>query len=112
MRCRCRDEVEVSLYQGDPTTNYAYAGLDDNTFDAIGNRYGCYVTSQAYDGNLVTDLTPHVRTFIADTVQPGQPVLSNIHCRVDSGELTLTYRCCDTSGAIGDLSTATTPKRA
>jgi hypothetical protein len=44
VRCRCRDEVEVSLYQGDPTTNYAYAGLDDNTFDTIGNRYGCYVT--------------------------------------------------------------------
>ena len=100
--------TRFTIYQGDPTTNYAYVGLDDNTFQTIGNRYGCYITSQAYDGNLVTDLAPHVRTFIADTMQPGQPVLGNTHCRLDAGEMTLTYRCCDASGLIGDLSTATT----
>ena len=100
--------TRFTIYQGDASTNYAYVGLDDNTFSTVGNRYGCYVPSQAYDGNVVTNLTPHVRTFIADTMQPGQPVLSNTHCRTDSGEMTLTYRCCDASGLIGDLSTATT----
>jgi hypothetical protein len=95
-----------SILQGDPTTNYAYVGLDDNTFDTVGNRFGCYETAQSYDSDAVTDTLPHVRTQLIDTLVPGLPVADHMRCRKDSADLALTYLCCDASKLTGDLSTA------
>ena len=100
--------TRFTIYQGDRTTNWAYVGLDDNTFMTIGDRFGCYITSQSYDGDAVTDTVPHVRAFVADSLQPGLSVLSNLHCLKDAQPLALTYRCCEPSQLIGDLSTANT----
>jgi hypothetical protein len=49
-----------------------------------------------------------VRAFVADSMQPGLSVLSNLHCLKDAQPLALTYKCCDTSQLIGDLSSANT----
>lgn len=97
-----------SILQGTLSNNFAYVGLDDNTYDTIGNRFGCYETSQSFDGQAVTDTLPHVRSQVTDTLMPGLPVADHMHCRKDGADLTLTYRCCDDSGLIGDLSTANT----
>ncbi len=95
-----------SIMQGDPSTNYAYVGLDDNTFNTVGNRYGCYETSQSYDSDAVTDTLAHVRTQLIGTLQPGLPVADHMTCRKDAKALELTYLCCDSSRLIGDFSTA------
>ena len=91
--------VRVSaLWQGDPGTRGTYYGFDANTFNTVGNRFGVYVTNNAYDSDVVTttDLTLH--TLIADDMTPGEPVLDVVTYRVDGAATTLTR----TAGGLGD----------
>jgi len=97
------------IMQGNPGTNNVFLGLDDNTYSTAGNLYGCYAPDgQAFEGNIKTDAKPHVRTLVVDSLQLGRPTNETVHCRVDSAEMKLVYRCCDSSMRIGDFRTANT----
>lgn len=86
------------LYQGKPGVVGMYVAIDINTFNTSGQRFGAYMTNNAYDSNLATDLAPHIHSVFVDSMSPGGVVLDNYHYSVDGQGLTLTR----TSGGLGN----------
>jgi hypothetical protein len=67
-----------------------YLGIDTNSFNTAGQRFGVYLTNNAYDSDRATDLDPHVHSLVYDTMTPGVPALANMHYRIDTAVRTLT----------------------
>lgn len=84
--------------QGQSGTPGTYLGINTNTFNTAGQRFGCYLTNNAYDSDVAADLEPHVHTLVYDSLTPGADVLTNMHYRIDAAVRTLTR----TSGGLGN----------
>lgn len=86
------------VQQGESGTPGTYLGIDTNTFNTVGERFGCYLTNNAYDSDVTTDLDPHLHSLVFDGLTPGNDVLANTHYRIDAVTRTLTR----TSGGLGN----------
>jgi len=86
------------LYQGRSGDVGKYVGIDINSFNTSGQRFGAYMTNNAYDTNLATDLSPHVHTLLVSSMTPGDAVLDHMNYSVDGVSLALTR----TAGGLGN----------
>jgi hypothetical protein len=97
------------IVQGQLGTNWAWLGLDDNTYMTAGNLYGCYLPSLSYDGQIVTTSAARVRSFIVDALTFGQAASQGFRCRLDGADMTLTITVSERP-PIGDFSHANTTR--
>lgn len=84
--------------QGDLTTNDIYLGVDANTFMTSTNKYGVYMTGNAYDGDVATDGDPRIQSQRIDSMEVGEPILDHMTSRLNGKQLALT----ETPGGTGD----------
>lgn len=93
--------------QGDLSTNDVYLGVDANTFMTSTNKYGVYMTGNAYDGDAATTGDPVIQSQRVDSMEIGEPILDHMTSRLNGRQLALT----ETPGGSGvqvfeDFSTA------
>jgi hypothetical protein len=79
-----------SVTQGQNGTPGTYLGLDENTFNTVGNREGVYMMNNAYDAALATSAAPRIHVYTIQTMTPGAAILGNIDYRVNGATQTLT----------------------
>ena len=65
-------------------------GLDPNTFQTVGKRFGVYMHNNAFDAASSTDLKPHVHVLTVDSMVPGGVVGKVLHYHVDGALQALT----------------------
>lgn len=76
--------------QGRPGDVGLFMGIDINSFNTSGQKFGAYLTNNSYDADLATDLAPHVHEVVADSLTVGASVLDNFHYFVDGQAVPLT----------------------
>jgi hypothetical protein len=86
------------LLQGQSGTPGTYLGLDQNTFNTVGNREGVYMMNNAYDATLATSTAPRIHVYTIQTMTPGTPILGNIDYRINGVAQTLTRN----NGGLGN----------
>ena len=72
--------------------------IDANTFNTAGQRYGAYVTNNAYDSTTVTSTVARVHVYRIESMEPGPAVLSQLEYFIDGETQTLAR----TPGGLGN----------
>jgi hypothetical protein len=78
------------FYQGLRGSLSLWWALDPNIFRTVGNRFGAYLSSNAFDTARSSDLLPHVHVVTVDSWVPGGVVGSVLHYHVDGALQALT----------------------
>ena len=93
------DQRTVIFRMGRNGTPGTYLMIESNTFQTVGQRFGVYVTNNAYDsGTATSTLAPSVHVMRLSTMQVGIPVLDALGHWVDGVQQTLVR----TPGGLGN----------
>jgi hypothetical protein len=71
------------FYQGLRGSLSLWWGLDPNVFNTVGNRFGVYLSSNAFDTATATDMAPHVHVVTVDSMVVGGVVGAVLHYHLD-----------------------------
>ena len=97
------------FYQGLRGSNSLWWGLDPNVFLTAGNRFGVYLTSNAFDAASPTDTAAHVQVVTVDSMVPGGVVGTVLHYHLDGVLQTLAATAGSSATAlVQDFSSADT----
>ena len=81
------------IMQGLPTSDRLYVGLDQDTFNTLGKRYGAYVSGAAFDSSFATAAGSRaVESLVDDDLVIGHANASILHYFNNGSAGTLTYR--------------------
>ncbi len=84
--------------QGQVGTPGTYIQIDANTWRTIPQRFGVYVTNNAYNSAVSTSTRATIHTMRMGTMQPGLPVLNHLEYFVDGSAAAISR----TSGGLGN----------
>ena len=74
---------QAIVFQGDPSTNWRHVGLELNSWQTRGQRYGAYLSAHSFDSTQSLDTQAHLLATVFETLEYGNPVADVITLRVD-----------------------------
>lgn len=80
------------IMHGLPTSNFLYVGLDQNSYNTVGRRYGAYVSGGSFDASFsIQPGARAVESLVVDNLTVGSASASILHYFNNGSSATLTY---------------------